>query len=1233
MTLNEVTIAGGKADAGATGYIGGGGGIRNEGTVLLRNSTVKNNSGATSGSNDGGGILNFDGGKLTVINCTITGNTGFGGTGGGGILNYRISAPTITTIINSTIFENRADGPAGYNGRGDAIAEVFSPVGSSAVVVKNSILASPTRGINYDCYSGYGQGGRFQQTSLGHNIIGDSSGAPTFTATGDLNSTDPLLAALASNGGPTQTHAPFPGSPAINGVPLADCTDANGAPIPTDQRGIVRPQGVACDIGSVERVNAITGPPCFEVLKTFTGLDGANPVAGLIQDSAGVLYGTAYLGGTAFQPGNVGYGTVFKLNPDGSGFAVIKDFAASTIGTTGASPVAGLMRGTDGALYGTAYLGGSSGYGTVFRLNPDGTGFTVLKNFDSSTTGDSPFGELMQGTDGALYGTAPYGGTFGYGTVFKLNPDGTGFTVLKHFDSSTSGDTPVSGLIQGAGGTLYGTAAHGGSGGSGTVFRLNPNGTGFTVLKNFASSTTGGNLNAGLMRGTDGALYSTAYEGGSSGSGTVFKLNPDGTGFIVLKNLDSSTTGANPIGEMIQGTDGVLYGTAYLGGISGDGTVFKLNPDGSDFAVLHHFNPSTISIKPYANLMQGADGNLYGTTRYGGDDNSDGTVFRIVLNCSPDVTPPDTIITSGPSGIVASAAATFAFTGSDDVTLPAGLTFEASLDGAAFTPATSPLNYTGLLAGAHTFAVRAIDASGKTDPTPATRTWTVGIETTPPDTTITAGPGGVVANAAATFTFTGSDNITPPAGLTFEVSLDGGAFTPASSPKSDTGLAESLHTFKVRAIDAAGNADPTPATRYWSVMQTAVFSWGYNGNGQLGDGTTTERHVPGTVLASGALAGKTVTDIAGCGFHSLALTSDGQLFAWGYNGLGQLGDGTTAIRSVPVAVTMTGALSGKTVTAIAGGARHSLALTSDGQLFAWGQNDDGQLGDGTTADRSVPVAVTMSGALLGKTVVAIAAGVYHSSALTSDGRIFAWGLNADGQLGDGTTSSRTTPVAVTMNGVLAGETVVAIAAGYAHNFALTEDGQLFAWGRNDNGQLGDGTITNRHVPVAVIMSGAPAGRSVLEIAGGGFHTIALTGVLPIDTWTTETFGPDANNPAIAGKLANPDGDAFNNILEYAFGTDPLNPGSTPTLGPSFDGGLLTLTYQHPVAATDIDITVEETANLFTWTQPVFLEQILFDNGIMQTIQVGVPISPGPAQFIKARGTEKRAVLNKGVSGL
>ena len=179
------------------------------------------------------------------------------------------------------------------------------------------------------------------------------------------------------------------------------------------------------------------------------------------------------------------------------------------------------------------------------------------------------------------------------------------------------------------------------------------------------------------------------------------------------------------------------------------------------------------------------------------------------------------------------------------------------------------------------------------------------------------------------------------------------------------------------------------------------------------------------------------------------------LVGWGDNSLGQLGNNSTTSSLVPVTAGTSEALAGKTVTALAEGRYYSLALTSDGQVFAWGSNPYGQLGNGSTTSSLVPVQTVTSGALAGKTVVAIAAGDWHSMALTSDGQVFTWGYNNKGQLGNSGTINSSVPVAVDMGG----KTVVAIAAGSANCMALTSDGQVFDWGSNGNGQLGNNSPT------------------------------------------------------------------------------------------------------------------------------------------------------------------------------
>jgi hypothetical protein len=176
-----------------------------------------------------------------------------------------------------------------------------------------------------------------------------------------------------------------------------------------------------------------------------------------------------------------------------------------------------------------------------------------------------------------------------------------------------------------------------------------------------------------------------------------------------------------------------------------------------------------------------------------------------------DTTPPDTVIDTGPSGTVSSASASFGFSSNE-----AGSTFECSLDGGNFSSCSSPKSYSGLTDGSHTFSVRAKDAAGNVDPTPATRTWTVSTapqpDTTPPNTTINSGPSGTVSSTSASFTFSSSE-----AGSTFECRLDSGVYAACTSPKNYTNLSRGSHTFSVRAKDGAGNMDPTPAIRTWKV--------------------------------------------------------------------------------------------------------------------------------------------------------------------------------------------------------------------------------------------------------------------------------------------------------------------------------------------------------------------------------------------------------------------------------
>jgi alpha-tubulin suppressor-like RCC1 family protein len=296
-----------------------------------------------------------------------------------------------------------------------------------------------------------------------------------------------------------------------------------------------------------------------------------------------------------------------------------------------------------------------------------------------------------------------------------------------------------------------------------------------------------------------------------------------------------------------------------------------------------------------------------------------------------------------------------------------------------------------------------------------------------------------------------------------------------------------------------------------------VYSWGGNSEGQLGDGSTRSSFVPLRVGGgfSHALSDRFVVALSAGAFHSLALCADGSVVAWGRNIDGQLGDGTNTLRALPVLIngpSASHALAGKQVVALSAGQDHSLALCADGSVAAWGGGSHHQLGDGANNPSPVPVAVSRDeglSALAGKEVKAVSAGGFFSLALCTDGTVASWGKNQDGQLGDGSSQPRSHPVAVDVGApsALAGRTVVAVSAGYAHALALCADGTLAAWGRNASGELGDNSTTLRNTPVGVLRDrydGFPD-QTIMAIAAGWDFSTALTTDGATIEWGVETW--------------------------------------------------------------------------------------------------------------------------------
>lgn len=287
---------------------------------------------------------------------------------------------------------------------------------------------------------------------------------------------------------------------------------------------------------------------------------------------------------------------------------------------------------------------------------------------------------------------------------------------------------------------------------------------------------------------------------------------------------------------------------------------------------------------------------------------------------------------------------------------------------------------------------------------------------------------------------------------------------------------------------------------------TRLVAWGYNAHGQLGTLPKVNPAVPNPVEDSGVLAGKTVTALATGFYHSLALGVDATVAAWGSNRGGWLGNGEDTNHSPPVAVGFSGALKDRMVISLAAGQIHSLALCSDGTVVSWGWDDDGQLGTARGGDSNIPVEVDRSGVLAGKRVIAVAAGHSHSLALCLDGTVAAWGNNKSGQLGIGSTAFTYLPAAVNLSGVLDGKTVIAVAAGEEHSLVLCSDGTMAAWGNNKYGQLGNGGTVSSMVPVLVNRTGVLSGRTVTTLAVGGNHNLVLCSDGALAAWGANQSG-------------------------------------------------------------------------------------------------------------------------------
>ncbi len=900
--------------------------------------------------------------------------------------------------------------------------------------------------------------------------------------------------------------------------------------------------GGALGVGTLQAGLPGEAPARLATLNPVSGTTALNARAGLLAGPDGNFYGTTAAGGA------INLGSVFKLTPAGV-LTTLISFTGNSGANPGSGPQAPLILGADGNYLGTTSTGGTGGLGTVFRMTPAGVQTTLI-NFTGTTganLGSSPQAPLLLASDGNYYGTTTAGGSTGFGTFFRLTPAG-GLTTLATFSGTlgtTLGSSPSGLLVQGADGAIYGTTNAGGLSSVGTVFRITTAG-GLTTLASFTGNTgdqPGSGPVGGLQAAPDGCFYGVTSAGGAYGLGTVFRVAPDGS-VTSLYAFSGRQDGVSPAQGLALGADGYLYG--------GNGTTFfRLRQPPVVLA-----SPAGLITESTATLNGSITGEThsgtvqfeYGETSAYGNSTpavnfSSGTAAETVFAPLVDLQPYQTyhyrLVATTAAGVFASPNRTFTtssnatFDTPDDVPVvsdgfdasgrPLSLTLGfAPTQGAVltlvnntgFTPvrgAFGGLPEGGTVSvsfGGQSYLFQITYAGGDGNditlelvtqsiifpPIPAKRTTDApfALNATassglPVSYEITAGAASATLSGN-TVTLTGT-----PGTVTIRASQtgDGSAYGPAK-PVTQTFVA--LSTPAYTQISSSKGPSSVIALR----ADGTLWAWGENIDGQLGLGNTSTQWVPVQV--------GTATDwvqVSNGGYHSVAVRSNGTLWAAGDNFYGQIGDGTTTDRTSFVQI--------GTATdwqmAVAG-LYHSLAIKTDGTLWAWGRNGDGQLGQGTTGTtaNSSPLQV---GTL--NTWSAVAAGAYHSLARRQDGTFWAFGDNGSGQIGNGSTTDATSPVQIT-----AMANCTNFTAGYYFSAAIRADGTLWAWGSNAYGQIGDGTLLNRTSPVQV-----GSATNWQQVRAGADHVLAVRTGGTLWAWGRNLngqLGQGYNQTTIAGNV-------------------------------------------------------------------------------------------------------------------